>query len=319
MPDPITTPVVPPPTTEVTVRTLESDLAAIAASGGTVSTLSAPQGVSVVQPHPVQAGPASHVVSSLLGWLAVIIALGAFAGLGWLGYRYFNAEEAPLAQEPGSSLPTAPITSTGPLASLPQTVSTHKSLLSRPVGDTVTFPLIAPSGTLKTRFQLMREGLDKVPASSRVALLVPTDAAGKVLSFPGYATTIGAPDLIDRDTYEKYIENDFTLLGVRGQGGFAAAYIFSLKPNGVWLYAEPGVRALEISPSVANLFLQIPGTQTSGFIDGTVAEQPVRTSSYANPAGVVTYGFFRDRLIIATSRQALDEALKLLCFSPGSC
>lgn len=321
MPDPIpTTPsAVPPPSTEVIVRTLASDVAAIAAGGGTATV--PPQGVTVLQPHPINAGSESHLVSSILSWLAVFIALIALAGGSWFGYRYLTRTTT--ATVPGTATTTLPVSptvsSTGPLAALPQTVPTHKSLLTKAAPTTVSFPLVAPAGTLKTRFQLMREGLDKVPASVRVAELVPTDAVNKPLSFPGYATTVGAPDLMDRDAFSTYIQDDFTLLAVRGEGGFSAAYIFTLKPNTAWLYAEPGVRTIETAPSLTNLFLQIPGTQSASFADATIAEQPVRSASYENPAGTMTYGFFRDRLIISTSRAALDETLRLLCFAPGSC
>lgn len=318
MPDP-TAPqpsAVPPPVSEVLVRTLASDMAALAASGGAVTA--APQGTAVLQAHPVQAGHRSHLVSSILGWLAVLLALLALGAGSWLGYRYLTRESAIPAPTSSSTVPVAPV-STGPLAALPQTVSAHKSLLAKPAPATVSFPLVAPAGTLKTRFQLMREGLGKVPASVRVAELVPTDASGKPLSFPGYAATVGAPDLLDRDAFANYFQDDFTLLAVRGQGGFAAAYVLALKPGTAWLYAQPGIRRMEDVPSLPNLFLQIPGTQAGPFADATVADQPVRTASYESPAGTLTYGYFRDRLIIATGRQALDEALGLLCFAPGSC
>lgn len=314
-PTPATPSAVPPPTTEVLVRTLASDMAALNAAGGAVASVS-PQGVTVSQPHPVRAGHQSHLISSILGWLAVLIALLVLAAGSWFGYRYLTREVALPATT--STVPTATV-SAGPLAALSQTVSVHKSLLTKAAPTTVSFPLAAPAGTLKTRFQLMREGLEKVPASIRVAELVPTDAAGKPLSFPGYATTVGAPDLMDREAFSTYFQDDFTLLAVRGQGGFSAAYVLALKPNTAWLYAQPGVSQMESAPSLANLFLQIPGTQSAPFSDAAVAEQPVRTATYENPAGTLTYGYFRDRLIIATSRQALDEALSLLCFVPGSC
>lgn len=314
MPDPITSPV-PPPTAEVSIRTLETDLAAIAASGGMASA--APQTVSIAAPvHAVDAGHASHFLTTLLSWLAVLLVLVGLAAGGWYVYQ----RPSVVTPEPvaSSTLP-ATASSTGSLAGVLQTVSKHESLLAKPAASTISFPLIPASGQLKTRYQLMADGLAKIPASARTAELVPTDAAGKPLSFAGYLTAIGASGAIDRSAYESSFENDFTLLAVRGQGGFAAAYLLELKPNQAWIYAAPALRAMETSPVLGNLFFQLPGSLSGPFEDSTVQDQPVRVGTYEKPAGTITYGFFKDRVVITTSRQALDEALLLLCFAPGSC
>ncbi len=312
------TPAVPPPATEISIRTLESDLASVASTGGSGGL--APQGVTVAKPHPIDAGVHSHWVSSVLGWLAAFLAVVALGAGVWFGYRYLAQRPALTAPQatstPSVQTPSAP---SGPLASLPATVAAHKSLLIKPAPVSASFPLVPAPGTLQTRYQLLREGLDRIPATTRVAEIVPTDAKGLPLSFPGYATASGAPDLLEADAFKTYIQEDFTILAVRGQGGFSAAYVFSLKPNTAWLYAQPFLRAMEDVPSLPNLFLQLPGRQSSGFVDAVIQETPVRAATYENPAGTLTYGHFRDRLIIATSRQALDEALLRLCFAPGSC
>lgn len=305
------------------MRTLASDLAAIRTSGG--STLS-PAGVA--QPaathedaHPV-GGSNAHLLSSILGWLAVLLAVIAIAAGAYLGYGYLttprNLDEGPATSQPTNPTVTPPAEETG-LGALPKTVPAHTSLLVRRPSHTGTFPLEAASGTLQTHFQLIREALNRIPASARTAELTPLDAGGKPLSFPGFATLIGAEDLITPDTFRNALSDDFTLLVLRGQGGFSAAYIFALKPDSAWLYAEPGVRIIEKSPNLESIFLQAPGTRVGEFSDETIGEQNVRTVSYENPVGNLIYGFFKNRLVIATSRQALDEALLLLCFEFGSC
>lgn len=316
MPDQSTS-AVPPPTSEITVRTLASDLASVASTGGSGGL--APQGVTVVQPHVIHAGTASHLISSILGWLAVFIALLALGAGGWLGYRYVSERIDTAPPATTSTTPTAAVPGrTGPLASLPATVPAHKSLLAKsPIS--VSFPLVPPAGSLQTRFQLLRDGLAKIPATSRVAEIVPTDASGAALSFPGYATVIGAPDLMAADAFKNYFQDDFTILAIRSQGGFGAAYLLSLKPNTAWLYVQPSIRAMEQVLTLPNLFLQVPGSRSSDFADGGVQDTPVRTATFENPAGTLVYGYFRDRLIIATSQQALDEALLRICFAPGSC
>lgn len=322
MADPNTNPTaVPPPTAEVSVRTLASDLAAIRASGGAVlSPAGTSQPVSHAEAHPIT-GANSHLLSSLLGWLAVLLALIAVAAGAYIGYSYLTAQEA---ATPSSQTTTPPPSASPPaggtgLASLPKTVPQHTSLLSRRPDHTGTFPLEAPAGTLKTHIQLIREALERIPASARTAELTPTDAAGAPLSFPGFASLVGASDLIPPDAYRTTLREDFTMLLVRGQGVFSVAYILELQPNTAWLYAEPGVRNLEAVSSLPNIFLQNPGPRLSPFTDDTVAEQNVRTATFTNASTTLTYGFFKNRLVISTSRQALDQSLLFLCFELGSC
>lgn len=324
MPDPSqpTIPTVPPPTTEVSIRTLASDLAAVRASGGAIiAPTGSTVGVLGDRMHPVAAGNSSHLLSSILGWLAVFLALIALLGVGWLGYGYLTRLSTTTTPTVTPTSTTTAPPRTAPrnsLASLSATVTAHQSQLQKTVPFSTTFVAIPAPNTLQTRFQLIREGLNKIPASTRVAELVPTDTTSRPLSFPGYATALGADTLFDAEEYARYFNDDFSLLAIRGQGGFSAVYVFSLKPNMTWLYAEPGVRVMEQSTVLNNLFFQVPGAR-SAFTDATIQDFPVRTATYTEPAGTFVYGFFRDRLIIATSQQALEETLLFFCLEPGSC
>lgn len=292
-------------------------MAALKASGG--STLS-PAGMSAAAPaYPVTGGNA-HMASSVLSWLAVLIAIIAIAAGAYLGYGYLTRAEAPVAppEDVSETLPASSTTSTGGLASLTPTVSTHNSLLPRKPAAALSFSIEAPKGTLKTHFQLIREALERVPAAARTAELTPTNAAGMPLSFAGFLTLIGAQDLLPAQGYMDHIADDFSFLAVRGQGGFSGAYVLGLKPNATWVYAEPTVRTIESSPALQNIFLQVPGTPVGEFADATINETTVRSITYQNPAGTLIYGWFKNRLVIATSRQALDETLLLLCLEIGS-
>ena len=313
---------VPPPSSDVTVRTLESDLAAIKASGGTMLTpTGTPSGVSFVQAHPVQAGAASHTLSSLLGWLAVLIGIVAIGAAGWYGYGYLTTKGVFNTTTPTttSTVTTTPKSTSTMLGSLPTTVGTHRSLLTKQVGHTETFSIIPPAGVLKTRYQLIRDGLAQIPATVRLTEIVPTDAKGDALSFPGYATAVGAEDLMTGEAFSTFLKNDFTLVAMRGQGGFSYAYVLSLRDDTTWIYAEPSVRQIESSTQLANLFLQLPGLTVGSFGDDTIQGAAARSAQYENPSGTLTYGWFKNRLIIATSRQVLDQVLLLSCFDPNSC
>jgi hypothetical protein len=321
MPDPTTNlAAVPPPTAEVSVRTLASDLAAIKASGGAVlSPEGISQSVTHAEAHPIT-GSNSHLLSTILGWLAVFLALIAVAAGAYIGYSYLTAPEAAAPAESSSTSPptTTPAPGSG-LASLPQTVGQHASLLTRRPDYTGTFPLEAPAGTLKTHIQLMREALERIPGAARTAEITPTNAAGQPLSFPGFATAISAEDLIPAEAYRSNLRDDFSMLVVRGQGGLSVAYVLELQENSAWLYAEPGVRNLEATASLPSIFLQPPGTRTGPFSDDVVADQKVRSVTFEDPDATFTYGFFKNRLVIATSRPALDQALLFICFELGSC
>jgi hypothetical protein len=315
-----TIPSVPPPSTDVSVRTLASDLAALQASGGQLLN---PSGESShIAAYPINSAHPHHA-GALLGWLIAILSLIAFAAVGYLGYhRLTTPAETPTPQSTTASLPVIPDrtpVSKDSLATLPQTVSVHTSKLTARTAYSLTFPFEAPSGTLKTRFQLIREALERIPPSVRIAEMTPTDADNRPLSFAGYTTLAGAPDLLSASAYSDALADDFTLLAVRDGAGFSAAYVFTLKEGQTWVYAEPSVRTIEKSTSLSSLFFTIAGSQDTAFADEKVGEYAVRTVPFFNPAGTITYGWFKNRLVITTSRQALEATLPLLCLEPDSC
>jgi hypothetical protein len=261
-------------------------------------------------------GEHSHIMSTLINWLAVLLVVVAVGAGAWFGYTRLTTPttDTPTSTTPIAVVPVASLTpGSGDLGVLaPLLGGVHTSALAKPAGFTATFPAIAKRGVLKTRFQLIQEGLAQIPATTKTAELVPTDADGKALSFPGYATTIGARDLMDAKAYADYLRDDFSLFVVRGPGGFSAAYVLTLKEGASWLYAAPGIRTIEQAPHLGSLFLQLAGTRSDSFTDGTVNNQPTRTATYTEPAGTLTYGFFGNHLVIATSQQALEEVLRLL-------
>ncbi|MBI5420795.1 MAG: hypothetical protein HZA35_00550 [Parcubacteria group bacterium] len=110
--------------------------------------------------------------------------------------------------------------------------------------------------------------------------------------------------------------DDFTLLTYHDTKGVWPVVIFKLRPNAenqnLILTKANIKRTIEqdSQTSITQLFTADPGAPTSNFIDGKVPNSPaeIRYRTFENGVAL-DYGWLGDKLIIATSYQALKETI----------
>lgn len=302
---------VPAPTIDVQVRTMESDLASLQASGG--NTVAAQTIALQVQKQPGATSHSTHhAVRTIFATVVTAIVLAALAFAGYsLYYRLVQSSSVPPDTTQSSSDDDAATGTAIPAAVLIEELpGAHASFLKQPADARVALVLnndpVSDPSTLRTYNQTLRDTLKTVTASN--AELEVRNGAGKSMTFPGFLTTINAP-LIETGLYQENFESDFTFFVTKEGQGFNAAYILKLKEGKNWLFIKNDVAKLETAPGLETLFPTVPGLRDQTFKDGMLGEQTVRTVNYVNPDAQFVYGWFREHLVLATSPHALQEAL----------
>jgi len=337
-------PSAPPPPSEVKVRTMRTDLASMAKSGGglprfenvKVSGLSAER-MAKGDATPAMAisaeGQPAKRKAGLLIVFAVIAAAAAIGVLGYIGYRMFfsngsggeappsgtsAAPAAPSAPAPGSAnngAAGAAASSTGASA----TPFTHVSLFKKPADETLTLTLgTGASATSSASLQSFAQKLTVLLATaSKTAAMLEIDvkdANGNAMSiadiFAQANEAILSPSLLD-DNFNP----DATFFVYRDAHGSWPGYVLSLQPGKNWLFLQSEVATLESSPAVANFFLNDPGAPSSdGFTDSLIASTTVRVLPFldASVPSFFIYGWRNGDLILSTSQNGFAAAVARL-------
>lgn len=313
---------VPPPPIDVAIRTLESDLASFALTGGTKPK------AQMVSLEPSAYTASKNASGSLVRrFIVMIVALLVLAGIGYAGYRiYKSLTGAPAAQQgqdttsaqvsvtkppPPQVAPPAAIqvpTSTIPL---PTADFTHQTFFRKPVDQALEFVLPsagAAAGDLQTFSQRLSRLFNTAnPKGSFFELRAQTTDT-RPLSFGQFIYTVNAP-ILSQEFLSNTFVPDFTFFVYKDADGYWPGYILALQPNQVWLYASPEVAKLEKSPSLEVLFATFPGGRAGDFMDDKIESQPVRSLGFSNAAAHLTYGWMRNYLIISTSKEGFRQAL----------
>lgn len=332
----------PPPPSEVKVRTMRSDLASMAKSGGglpqfeSVKVANLSLGKKAVESAARQEGKKNGAMITL----AVIAGLAVVGLLGYLTYRMFfaggagspssvptqpaqsgtapagNGTQAPAAVQPTSSAPAAAQTQ----AQAPQPFI-HVSLFKKPADQTFILTLPA-SGTadaassaadLQTFNQKISALLGQANKNlSMIEVIVQTaDHHGVAVGdlFTGQGATVLDPQFLAAN-----FDPDATFFVYQDKNGFWPGYVLSLKPGENWLVLESSVAKLESSPAIPNFFLTNVGASANGFADSSVSSTAVRTLSFpqANPPATFLYGWYKTDLIISTSPNGFAAAMNRL-------
>ena len=305
---------VPPPPSEVTVRTLESDIASMGASGG-VSPKPRPvkfshkidqeesarvtAGVATGAPMGTvpQATPAMDFFSSkifLALSLFVLLAVVFLAGY-YVIYPLLNPAPAPVQQKAAAPAGTV------------ETLE-HKSFFTQPVDGIFTLDASLP-------VQGMQADRDKVNAlvgglTGNFFELEPEDSLSQPVFASDFFTLIGA-NILKTDFLNANFEKDFTMFLYKDKSALLAGYILKLKTGETPILLKNDVMELEnASSSWANLFVMQTGTPAQQFRDDLLSGQPVRVLDFSNPSSTLAYGWFLNKyLIISTSLDGMKDAV----------
>ncbi len=305
---------VPPPPSEVTVRTLESDLASMGASGG-VSPKPKPvkfshkidqeesaritAGVATGAPMGTPQQPSAiadffsskiFLVLSLLILLTVVFLAGYY-----VIYPLLNPAPAPVQQKAAAP------------AGVVETVE-HKSFFTQPVDGIFTLDASLP-------VQGMQADRDKVSAlvgglTGKFFELEPEDSLSQPVYASSFFALIGA-EVLKADFLDANFEKDFTMFLYKDKNALLPGYILRLKAGETPILLKNDIAELEnASSSWSNLFVMQTGTPQPQFHDDLLSGQPVRVLDFSNPSSTLAYGWFLNKyLIISTSLDGMKEAI----------
>ena len=328
----------PPPPAEVKVRTMRSDLASMAKSGGGIPRFENVKvsGLSIekqkapehferfgkVEAAPVEDKPKnSKSVTRLLMIFAAVAAVAAIGVLGYLGYARFVAPRlAVTTQAPNrpSNAGAAATTSTSPsIAASPNAAPPlkHISLFRTPADQVMSFTLSDTSPATGTAaiaaFDAKLTSLLAITNGNAALVEVAiTDANGNAVPASELFSALDQAAL-DPSFVETNFNPDATFFVYRNATGSWPGYV--LAPGGETGVSslQSGTAKLETSPLLGNFFLMNPGAPAAtGFASDAIQGSPVRVLSFPK-SGTPTYfvyGWVKGDLIITTSKDAFAAA-----------
>lgn len=319
---------IPPPPSDIVIRTMESDIVSLGFTGG-----NRPQGrkISIVPAADGGSSAGAGKVLKTVTFAAVAVAVMALI-LYFLFSSFFSSEDPATTPDTGNSGTSFPIatSSTGgqqpspnvpagnpPVLSTPVPVGPfeHQSFLRKPVDETLSMTLGEKpqnASQILTFPQRLARTLSTAKASSASIELKTQSPTGAALSIGEFFYHVNAA-LMDQRFLAENFNPDFTAFLIKDKGGFWPSYVLQLKPEKNWLFVTPEISRLESSTSLEVLFAVDPGSRVSGgFKEETLAGQQARILSYSNPNAQFIYGWLRNYFIISTSRAAFDATVQRL-------
>lgn len=319
----------PPSPSEVKVRTMRTDLDAMAKSGGGLPRFQNMKvaGLSMERQATLdiaEAGGKSHVVM-ILGATCAVVVLGA---VGYFAYQAFrsNGQGAavppppPAAQVQGNTAAGASQSANIPSSTTaaPTASFTHVSLFKQPADGTLTLTLsLGGTASNAIDLQTFNQKLSTALAGKTAALteVVVKNAGGNDLRVSEILSQANE-QIMDPSLLAAHFDPDATFFAYRNAAGFWPGYVFSLKAGQNWLFSTADVVKLETSPSITNFFLTDVGAPAKGgFVDGTVSSTPVRmlTFTKGTAASTFVYGWYKSvYLIVSTSKEGFAAAMARL-------
>ena len=321
----------PPPPSEVKVRTMRSDLASMARSGGGLPRF---ENVKIsglaLEKKTIDSATARKNFSVLfLVAIALIIALGV---AGYFAYKAFYGAAPQLpgtntnsgAAAPASSGTTPATSNNGQPPATTNVVPAaaqnivHVSVFKKPVDQTITvsFPAdgtVQSSADLESYSQKLSSALAAV---SKTPSFVEIDAKfsdGHDLGINDLLAKAGA-QVLGPQFLAAHFSPDATYFAYHDKNGFWPGYVLTLNAGENWLFLKNDVQKLETSPALSNMFLGSVGSASGKtFVDGTVASTTVRTLAFSgSPAATFVYGWTGNYLVLSTSPDGFSQAVARL-------
>jgi hypothetical protein len=311
-------PSVPPPPSQVRVRTFRSDIESMMKSGGMQ-----PQFQNVAAPTILkeEGAVSAEAVStdSIKTIVAAVVALALLVGVGFFAYRLFFSGSSS-GNIPPSSPPSTPSGGGGPSSTSARPSGTavfvHASVFKKPADQVLALTL--PSGSagdasdLETFSQRMLTALNGANAAAMFLEINTKDASGTDLPLRDILHA-GDMEVIDPAFFATHFNIDGSLFAYKDKNGFWPGFAFTLKPNDNWLFVKDDVAKLESSLRFMSFFLTVPGVPVEdGFKDIIIAGQPARILRFSLPGTAFVYGWFHNALIMSTSEAGLSEAIARL-------
>ncbi len=304
------TPVMPPPPKQVDIRTMASDESSFRASGGVnvMPQTMRPAGKTTKSVDSVGVTTGGDKKKALLIGLGIVVFLAAAAAVAnYFVLPMFLPDVQP--NEVPVVTPESPIDVPEVTPTIPTTPTlTHNSYFDTPVD--VSTEVNVSSLSLNN----LNAALDQVAASKA------DGDAGKTTEFQVTQGLIGSPVTTDEFLavllpdvqFVVPMEEDFTGFMYDTGTEVRAGYIFALDAETTDLDAAQTVfkDTFESSTSLANLFLNDPGTPSTEFKDGAAVDGvKTRWLSYSNSKTSIDYGWKGSFVVISTSFDGFKEVV----------
>ncbi len=302
---------IPPPptlTSQVTIRTLPSDLE-LMGQGSRPTIQNAPMVAMPVRqsaeaPSSFPEGPTRK---SLLGLWSMVGGVGILV-LFFAGYHFL-----PLLLSRKSAAPSVPAASSGASSTLPAPTGpvsiAHESFFRQPADQTLAFDIAVSSP--QNFAPALGIALSRGSANAAFSEILLRDANGNSPSWTRFLDMIASrllPDQIWQDNFEP----DFTAFAYKDKTGQWPGYILKLKEGKSQLVLGSQVLALEnASSGLLTLFLSPPGNIAASFYDLQFAGQPARILAYRNATFIYGWAYGK-YLILSTSMEGYREAVARL-------
>ncbi len=312
----ISDPVVPQSPAEVAVRTMASDIASIAGSGGGSPKphpikvfLQAERNESVPRPvsifsssvisrpetpakKPFFSNPA-YLFSSLAVFVAIVFLTGYFI------YPLFNEKPAPVENnQPAVTTPD-------------ETQETFESIqfFGQPADGIFTLDIPSAIDGLPT---IREQIVSKIGDLSGVFFEIKIENGNSQRISAASFFSLVKSDIFGTDFMNGNFEKDFRLFLYKEKNIFWPGYVFRIKTgeSRIFLQAIAQPKIENASSSWNDIFLEPVGTAETQFRDQIFSGQPIRILNFSNSSSVVAYGWFHEKyLVISTSFEGLKQAV----------
>jgi len=328
--------IVPPPPdagsslTEVSIRTMASDLAMLGQTGG--STIPAGETLSISFDKPKKSDEKMRVVvqgaegteerpagrHATIAWVAVgFVGLALLFLLGFYVLPKLVSFLTPSSSPPSnndSNLGSLPSEPTSP-APLPPPPPAHASFFRMPIDEKISITLDS-SKTGPTGTNPFAAGVLAAIATSNAKInlfeLEILEPSGKHFSWTDFLAARNAP-ILSGDTFATRFGDDFTAFVYRDQKGSWPGYIIKLKREYSPLTLATAILEIEKNiPMFKNLAVTPLGNPSGIFRDARIVNEPIRSLDFS-PKTTVSYGwFYGTYLIFSTSDEGLRQILQKL-------
>jgi len=297
---------VPPPLSEVSIRTMDSDLKSMALSGGSFPTS---QRIAV----PSVQSQANKVPTGSGYLFKIFLAAGIVLVLAAVFYFAFPL----FVHEKDNTLPSGNATSTTPtLPIVPTSVTIptfiHQSLFKKTADKIVSLQLIYPARAV-TNLETYSQKLLSVLPTNKVSTSTLIEVAlqkedGTALAVSQFFNVAGMK-FLGEEFLAANFNYDFTAFVYETKDGFWPGLVMRPQSSKNLVLLKSGVVKLEAISDIEALFLTNPGDKMGEFADVSVRGQLARSLKFKNSTANFVYGWFHDDLIISTSLEGLKEVI----------
>lgn len=310
---------VPPPPSDVSIRTMASDVESMALSGGSfpqAERISLPRSQSKVSTTGDSgAGGLSRGSGSFLWTLLFLVGGVAILGaLFYFVYPFLFGEK--LGGGGGAPTPTSTVNGGLPPVSPRLTIPRfeHRSSFRTSPNESRTLVVDESARSvsdLKTYDQKLNDLLSSIEATSSLIEIGVRKNNDQHLALSEFFSLINSK-VFDGEFLAKNFDHDFTFFVYKNRDGFWPGFVTKLRPDKSWVLLKLEISKMEKSPDLSSLFITDPGAPSGDFKDTLVINQPARSLKFGAPSANLIYGWFHDYLVISTSEAGLKEVIRKL-------